>query len=79
MMRCAGSAVVRSIATAVTKAKKEYKGTDKAKLVETAIDDNMKLVEASHSKQSPLLKHIGKIRIIAAKYDLDDGKITLMQ
>jgi carbonic anhydrase len=74
-------AIIKSIAPAVAKAKKEYKGTDKAKLVETAIDDNVKLVEATLTKQSPVLKHLakeGKIRIIAAKYDLDDGKVTLM-
>jgi len=42
----------------------------------------VKLVEAALTKQSPMLKHLakeGKIRIIAAKYDLDDGKVTLMK
>jgi carbonic anhydrase len=74
--------ILKTIAPAVAKAKKEYKGTDKAKLVETAIDDNVKLVEANLTKQSAVLKHLakeGKIRIIAAKYDLDDGKVTLMK
>jgi carbonic anhydrase len=82
MMRCAGSAIVRGIAPAAAKAKKEYKGTGKAKLLETAIDDNVKLVEATLTKRSPVLNHLakaGKIRIIAAKYDLSDFKVTLMQ
>jgi carbonic anhydrase len=67
---------------AVAQARKEYKGKDKAQLVETAINDNVKLVEASLTKKSPILKHLakeGKIKIVAAKYDLDDGKVTLMK
>ncbi len=80
MMRCAGS-VIRVIAPAAAKAKK-IKGTGKAKLLETAIDDNVKLVEATLTKRSPVLNHLAKagmIRIIAAKYDLSDFKVTLMQ
>lgn len=75
-------AIIKSIAPAVAQARKEYKGKDKAQLVETAINDNVKLVEASLTKKSPLLKHLakeGKIKIVAAKYDLDDGKVTLMK
>ncbi len=75
-------AIIKTIAPAVSKAKKEYKGKDKAQLVETAIDDNIKLVEANLTKQSPVLNHLakeGKIKIVAAKYDLDDGKVTLMK
>lgn len=75
-------AIVKVISPAVSKAKKEYKGKDKAQLVETAIDDNIKLVEASLTKKSPVLKHLvkeGKVKIVAAKYDLDDGKVTLLK
>jgi hypothetical protein len=40
------------------------------------------LVEATLTKQSPVMNYLakeGKIRIIAAKYDLSDFKVTLMQ
>ena len=75
-------AIVKTIAPAVAKARGEYKGNDKAQLVEAAIDDNIKLVEANITKESPVLKELakeGKIKIVAAKYDLDDGKVTLMK
>jgi carbonic anhydrase len=75
-------AIVRTIAPAVAEAKKEYKGKDKAQLVETAIDDNIKLVEASLTRKSSVLRHLvkeGKVKIVAAKYDLDDGKVTLVK
>jgi len=75
-------AIVKTIAPAVSKARSEYKGKDKAQLVETAVDDNIMLVEANLTKESPVLKELakeGKIRIVAAKYDLDDGKVTLMK
>jgi carbonic anhydrase len=42
----------------------------------------VKLVEANLTKQSPVLKHLvkeGKVKIVAAKYDLDDGKVTLIK
>lgn len=75
-------AIVKVILPAVSQAKKEYKGKDKSQLVEAAIDDNIKLVEASLTKKSPVLKHLvkeGKVKIVAAKYDLDDGKVTLLK
>lgn len=75
-------AIIKTIAPAVKKAKVEAAGKDKAVLVETAIDDNVKLVAANVTKQSPILKHLakeGKIKIVAAKYDLDDGKVTLLE
>jgi carbonic anhydrase len=74
--------IVKAIAPAVAQAKKEYKGKDKSQLIETAIDDNIKLVKADLTKQSPVLKHLvkaGKLKIVGAKYDLDDGKVTLIK
>jgi len=74
--------IIRSITPAVQQAKKKAKGKSKAELVETAIDDNVKLVSASLTKQSKVLKHLhdaGKIKIVNAKYDLDDGKVTLLK
>ena len=73
-------AIVTTIAPAVAKAKKEYAGKDKARFVETAVDENIKLVRASLTKNSSVIRHLveaGKVRIVGAKYDLDDGKVTL--
>ncbi len=81
-------AIVKTIAPAVKKAKKECKDCkacdlkDKGKLVECAIDENTKMVAANLTKQSPVLRHLvkeGKLKIVAAKYDLDDGKVTLFE
>jgi carbonic anhydrase len=82
-------AIVKTIAPAVKKAKKECKDCKdcdlkdkKAKLVECAIDENVKMVAANLTKQSPVLRHLvkeGKVKIVAAKYDLDDGKVTLFE
>jgi carbonic anhydrase len=66
----------------VKQAKNEYKGKDKVELVETAINDNVKLVAGNIVKQSPVMKKLlgeEKVKIVAAKYDLDDGKVTLME
>lgn len=75
-------AIIKTIAPAVQQAKKQYKGTDQAQLVETAADDNVKMVAANLTKKSKLLKELvteGKLKIVTAKYDLDDGKVTLFK
>jgi carbonic anhydrase len=78
-------AIIKAIAPAVKKARLDCKDSDpkdKAKLVECAIDQNVKLVAASLTRQSPVLRHLvkeGKVKIAAAKYDLDDGKVTLFE
>lgn len=74
--------IIKTIAPAVKQAKKEAKGKDKTVLVETAIDDNIKLVSAALLKKSHVIKELsasGKLKIVNAKYDLDDGKVTLMK
>jgi carbonic anhydrase len=74
--------IVKAIAPAVAMAKKENKGGDKASLVETAVDDNIRIVEADLVRRSSIIKHLvkeGKVKIVGAKYDLDDGKVTLMK
>ncbi|MGZ3515325.1 MAG: carbonic anhydrase [Thermodesulfobacteriota bacterium] len=73
--------IIKAIAPAVKQAKTEYKGKEKPELVETAINDNVKLVAADLTKQSSVLKHFveqGKVKIVGAKYDLDDGKVSLL-
>ncbi|MDD2320708.1 MAG: carbonic anhydrase [Geobacteraceae bacterium] len=75
-------AIVKTIAPAVKQARKTYTGKDKAQLVETAVDANARLVAANLTKQSSVLKHLvkeGKLTIVTAKYDLDDGTVTLMK
>jgi carbonic anhydrase len=75
-------AIMKVITPAVNQAKAEYKGKEKAELVETAINDNVKLVTANLTKQSSILNHFvkeGKVKIVPAKYDLDDGKVTLLE
>jgi carbonic anhydrase len=74
-------AIIKAIAPAVKRARIEAAGKEKAELVETAIDDNVRLVAENITKQSPVLHHLakeGKLKIVAAKYDLDDGKVTLL-
>lgn len=75
-------AIVKEIAPAVEQARKECTGTQKAALVECAVERNVKLVAANLTKESTVLNEMvkeGKIRIVAAKYDLDDGKVSLLK
>lgn len=73
-------AILETISPAVNLAKSEAKGKEKAEVVEAAIDRNVKLVSSSLLTQSEIIKHLvheGKLKIVGAKYDLDDGKVTL--
>lgn len=75
-------AIVKKISPAVKQAKSEYTGNDKSRLVETAINDNARLVAASITRQSKVIAKLvkdGKVKVVAAKYDLDDGVVTLMK
>ncbi len=50
--------------------------------VECLVDANAKRIADSLTKQSKILKHLAeenKIKIVAAKYDLDDGLVTLFK
>lgn len=56
--------------------------TKKSEFVECVIDANAKTVAANLTKKSKILKHLAaekKIKIVAAKYDLDDGIVTLFK
>jgi carbonic anhydrase len=73
-------AIVKRILPAVKEARKMCKDADKQKLVECAIDSNVALVAKSLTSESKVLAHMvkeGKLQIVTAKYDLDDGKVTL--
>lgn len=74
-------AVVGAIAPAVAQAKKASAGKEKGELVDAAITANVRNVAAALTRQSPVLAKLsreGAIRIVAARYDLDDGKVTLV-
>lgn len=74
--------IMKAISPAVKQAKKVYTGTDKARLVETASDINAKLVAESLTLRSPVIAHLvkeGTVKIVTAKYDLDDGVVTVLK
>jgi len=73
-------AIIKAITPSVKKARQEAKGKSKEELVEKAVDYNIHLAAENILKQSPMIRHMvakGKIKIVKAKYDLDDGKVTL--
>ncbi len=84
-------AIVKTIAPTVKNAAKDCdacKGeakcadTKKDAFVECVIDANAKTVAANLTKKSKILKHLvdaKKIKIVAAKYDLDDGAVSLFK
>ena len=74
--------IINNLAPAVKQAKKNSAGKPKPALVETAIDDNVAMVAAALTSKSKVLKHLvaeGKVKIVGAKYDLDDGKVSLLK
>ena len=76
-------AIVKTIAPALKKVKsdKNCDLKDKEKLVECVVDENAKMVAQNLTKQSKIIRELvkeGKVKIVAAKYDLDDGKVTVM-
>jgi carbonic anhydrase len=84
-------AIVKTVAasvTAATKACEACKGNVRctenkaAEFAECLADANAKSIAANLTKQSPILKHLTeekKIKIVVAKYDLDDGLVTLLK
>ncbi|GFO56660.1 carbonic anhydrase [Geomonas sp. Red276] len=74
--------IVKEIQPSAKKAKKVCKGKPSEEIVECAVDLNAKAVKAALTKRSKVLAHElkeGKIKIVAAKYDLDDGKVTILE
>ena len=81
-------AIVKAIAPALKKVKsecgkhKDCDKKDKAKLIECVVDKNARMVAANLVKQSKVIAELvkeGKVKIVAAKYDLDDGNVTLFE
>ena len=55
---------------------------DSKEFVEAVADTNIALAKASMTKQSEVLKHLaeaGKLKIVSAKYDIDEGKVTIIE
>ncbi len=64
------------------KGEKKCAESKKSDFVECVIDANAKTVAASLTKKSKILKHLAeekKIKIVAAKYDLDEGTVMLFK
>lgn len=84
-------AIVQEIEPSVTLATKDCPAckdetdcaaTRKSEFVNCAIDNNAKIVAANLVKNSEILQHLAeekKIKIFAARYDLDDGRVTLVE
>lgn len=84
-------ALVKTIAPAIKDAARECeackgeakcKESKKEEYVECAINANARSVAASLTRKSPVLKHLvheGKLKIVTAKYDLDDGVVSLLK
>jgi carbonic anhydrase len=84
-------AIVKAVSPAVKAASKDCdacKGekkcadTKKDDFVECVVDANAKMVAAGLTKKSKILKHLveeKKIKIVAARYDLDDGTVSLIK
>lgn len=84
-------AIVKVVAPAVKTAAKDCQAcrddkkcadTKKDEFVECVVDANAKSVAASLTRNSKILNHLShekKIKIVAAKYDLDDGKVILFK
>ncbi len=71
--------ILKAIAPAVEAAKQGGKEKEKPSLVEAAIRENAKRVAANLTKGSHVLAKLageGKLKIVAAEYSLDDGKVA---
>ena len=74
--------IVKAIQPSAKKAKETCKGKSAEEVVECAVAINAKAVAASLTRKSKVLAEQlkeGKIKIVAATYDLDDGKVTLLK
>lgn len=74
--------ILETIFPAVDLAKNELKGKGKEAIIEAATDHNVNLVCQALVAQSGIIKHLadaGKLKIVGAKYDLEDGKVRLFQ
>jgi len=74
--------LVESIEPAVVSALAHGASGTKGEIVEECIVENIKLVSEQIEAQSPIVKEFiekGEVKIVKAKYDLDDGIVTLIK
>jgi len=67
---------------AACKGEKSCADTKKSEFVECVVETNAVAVAGQLTQRSKILKHMAdekKIKIVAAKYDLDDGIVTLLK
>lgn len=72
--------IVKAVTPAARKAIAEGKGKPEEEIVENAVDLNIRMVTGNLTKQSKVLANLvkeGHLKIVAAKYDLDEGAVTL--
>ncbi|MHB8846628.1 MAG: carbonic anhydrase [Nitrospirota bacterium] len=84
-------AIVKTVATSIDAANKncapcngnaKCAETNSSEFVECLVTANAKHIAGDLTKRSHILKHLaeeGKIKIVAAKYDLDDGVVTILK
>lgn len=73
--------IVQAITPAVAEAKRTCGSKEKPELVECAAKANIKRSESLVTMRSSLLRKLvaeGKVRVVGATYDLDDGKVTFL-
>jgi carbonic anhydrase len=74
--------IVKEIAPALKSVKAKKPAGDKQVSVEAVVDENVKQVKASLTKRSkPLAKLVkeGRLKLVSAKYDIEDGKVTIQE
>ncbi|MGC9197217.1 MAG: carbonic anhydrase [Syntrophobacteraceae bacterium] len=74
-------AIIQKISPSVALARRQIKSKDKSRLLDTAIDLNIKRSAQLLRQESPLLDelvHSGKVRIVCARYDLEEGTVRLL-
>jgi carbonic anhydrase len=72
--------IVAAISPAAKRAIRDGKGKSDEAVVDAAVDGNTRLVRESLTKRSRTiakLVKVGKLRLVAARYDLDDGTVRI--
>lgn len=71
--------IVTAISPAVAEAKRKATNLNEGEFIESAIDENIHHVAQKLFEESPIVRHLveaKKIKIVEAKFDLDDGKVS---
>lgn len=74
-------AIVKAIQPAVRKAKQVYRGSSPEHKVEVTVSMNVRTVVKNLTRMSKVLSTLekeGKLKIVGARYDLDDGEVKMV-